>query len=210
MFQPDSKIMAVLETAADFIALNLLFVIGCLPMITVGASSTALYTVARRMARKEHPSVPQAFFAAFRANFRQCLPLTLVLLIPMGCVLVIQLLMALQILQVPGWFSPLLTLATVILSVVWTYLWPLQAWFENKPAATLKNAMLIPFGNPLIAAATTLLNLVPFIWLCRSPAAFLQVSFFWLVAAFSLTAFLITQLLRLQLKKYLDEKECPV
>ena len=207
MFRADSKWMQVMGTASDFILLNLLFLLCCLPLVTIGASSAALYTVTRRIARKEHPAVSGAFIAAFRANFRQTLPLTLLLAVPQTAGMVLRVLMKLQIFTVPGWFPSILTLATAILGVVWTYVWPLQAWFENKPMSTLKNAVLLPFGNPLIAAVATLVNLLPLVWLDRNPVTFLQISFFWLAAAFSLTAFLNTQLLRLQCRHYLADNE---
>lgn len=203
MFRPDSKLMHILETASEFIALNLLFVISCLPVVTIGAASAAMYTVTRRMARKESPAIMQAFFEAFHANWRQSLTMNLILLTPLILLLGIRGLVAWQILVIPPVFQPLLTLAIGIFSLVWTYVWPIQAWFDNSAAATLRNAMLLPFGSPVIAAAATGLNLIPLWLLSRYPGEFLQISFFWFAAAFSLTAYVNTQLLRFQMRQYL-------
>lgn len=52
-FDPDSKPMQVLGAFADMIVLNVCFLIGCLPVVTVGASMSALYAaMLRRSAEK--------------------------------------------------------------------------------------------------------------------------------------------------------------
>lgn len=43
-FSPDSKFFAVMSKIGDFIVLNILFVITCIPIITIGTSFCALYT----------------------------------------------------------------------------------------------------------------------------------------------------------------------
>ena len=73
LFDLDSPLMRFLSGAADLAALNLLWLACCLPVVTIGPSCTALYYVARRIARREAPPVAKTFFRAFRANFRQSL-----------------------------------------------------------------------------------------------------------------------------------------
>lgn len=52
-FDPDSKPMQVLGAFADMIVLNVCFLIGCLPAVTVGASMSALYAAMLRQQRGE-------------------------------------------------------------------------------------------------------------------------------------------------------------
>lgn len=68
---PDSDFMNMLSRCADYIGLNLLCVICCLPVVTAGASLTAKYYVSMKLVRGEEPAVTKAFFEAFRKNFRQ-------------------------------------------------------------------------------------------------------------------------------------------
>ena len=51
LFSPDSKFMRAMSMLGDLLLLNLIFLICCVPIVTIGAASTALYTVAFRMAR---------------------------------------------------------------------------------------------------------------------------------------------------------------
>lgn len=49
----DSPVMRVLGRLGDIIILNMIFVVGCIPVITIGTSLSALYAVAMKMARGE-------------------------------------------------------------------------------------------------------------------------------------------------------------
>ena len=42
----DSPVMRVLGRLGDIIILNMIFVAGCIPVLTIGMSLSALYTVA--------------------------------------------------------------------------------------------------------------------------------------------------------------------
>ena len=46
----DSPVMRVLGRLGDIIILNMIFVAGCIPVLTIGTSLSALYTVAMKMA----------------------------------------------------------------------------------------------------------------------------------------------------------------
>ena len=45
----DSPVMRVLGRLGDIIILNMIFVAGCIPVLTIGTSLSALYTVAMKM-----------------------------------------------------------------------------------------------------------------------------------------------------------------
>lgn len=71
LLKPDSPVMNLLSTIADLIVLHLLFVICCLPIVTVGAAYTAKYYVAMKIIRGEDSGVIIPFFKAFIRNFKQ-------------------------------------------------------------------------------------------------------------------------------------------
>ena len=70
MFSPDSKIMQVFSRLADLVLLNILFLITCLPVFTIGAAVTALYTMCFRLMREEYSGIIRSYFKAFRDNFK--------------------------------------------------------------------------------------------------------------------------------------------
>ena len=46
LFSPDSPAIKFLWKAADLIALNLIWLICCIPIVTIGPSTAAMYCVA--------------------------------------------------------------------------------------------------------------------------------------------------------------------
>lgn len=55
-FNPDNPIMEFIAKIFDLILLNLLFIFSCVPIITIGASTSALSYVTLKMVRGEDPT----------------------------------------------------------------------------------------------------------------------------------------------------------
>ena len=67
----DSPVIVFLTTVADFMILNILFILCCAPVITIGPAVSALYTITMREARHEGGYIFKPFFKAFKNNFKQ-------------------------------------------------------------------------------------------------------------------------------------------
>ena len=67
----DNKIMNLFSRIVDLLLLNFLFVITSLPVLTLGASLTALYSVSLKLVRNEESYVSRDYFRAFKKNFCQ-------------------------------------------------------------------------------------------------------------------------------------------
>ena len=76
LLKPDSPVMNLLSTIADLIVLHLLFVICCLPIVTIGAAYSAKYYVAMKIIRGEDSGVFAPFFKAFIRNFKRIIGCT--------------------------------------------------------------------------------------------------------------------------------------
>ncbi len=63
--------MRGLSRLADMMILNILTLLLCIPVVTAGASLTAMYYVELKWARKEEGYVVKPFFREFKANFKQ-------------------------------------------------------------------------------------------------------------------------------------------
>ncbi len=140
----DSPVMRVLGRLGDIIILNMIFVVGCIPVITIGTSLSALYTVAMKMARGEDPSVWKEFWKAYKRNFR---PATICWMIM--AVIAILLFVDFRIIGVfKG--SSIYSIMRIVLAIIggmwmlmFQYLFPYIARFENGIFATLRNALLL-------------------------------------------------------------------
>ncbi len=67
----ESKLHAVLTAVIDIVWLGLLWLVCSLPVLTLGAASTALYYAMVKSVRHERGSLTKSFFRSFRENFRQ-------------------------------------------------------------------------------------------------------------------------------------------
>ena len=65
-FNPDSPIMRFITKIANSIYLNILWFVCCLPVVTIGASTTALFYVTLKMAKNEEGNMTAAFFHSFQ------------------------------------------------------------------------------------------------------------------------------------------------
>ena len=61
-----------IDKLGDLFFLNIFFLLTSIPIVTIGASFTALYSVTNKMVNnKEKASVKEDYFNAFKANFKQ-------------------------------------------------------------------------------------------------------------------------------------------
>ena len=70
-FNMDNKFFVFMGRVADLILLNILCILCCIPIVTAGASITALYYVTLKMARDEESYIIRSFFRSFKQNFKQ-------------------------------------------------------------------------------------------------------------------------------------------
>lgn len=195
LFRPDSPAMRFMSNVADVVALNLVWLVCCLPIITIGPACTAMCCVARDIAKGNAPVVLKTFFRAFLENFRQSLAIFLILLLPL-CLAGAYLLMAVSggLEHIPV-LKYLCYLSMAIVAVVCSYVYPLLAHFDNTVGNTLKNAFLLPLANPFLALVVTALNLLPVLLLLINPGMFGRCIIFWLLGGCALTAVINAKML---------------
>ena len=73
----DSPVLDYVNTLLSYIVLNLLFILCCIPVITIGPAVAALYAVMLREARREYGYLYRSFLRAFREMFFQALGMSL-------------------------------------------------------------------------------------------------------------------------------------
>lgn len=139
----DNVVMRALGKMGDMICLNVMWVICCIPIITIGASTTALYTVMLRMVKNEEGYIFRGFLKAFKSNFKQSTLIWLILLL-LGIVWTVDFRVAGFMPGMAGIIlsAIFLALGFILLSVM-IYIFPLTARYENGIKATFKNALIL-------------------------------------------------------------------
>lgn len=148
-FNLNNKFFQGLNKVVDCFGLSLLWLLCCIPIVTAGASTTALYYTVNKVIRHGRGYVWSEFWHAFRANFKQSTGCWLILFallafLEMDCYIMFQYAKA-------GEKVGMLYIVFVILIAVFLmwgiYLFPYIARFENSMKAVLKNAALIALAN---------------------------------------------------------------
>lgn len=144
IFTTDNMVIRILNRIGDILILHFLWLLCSLPIVTIGASTTALYYTAMKAVKYEDGYVARRFFKSFKENFKQSTIIWLIMLFA-GFLC--------------GWYlsysiethKSVLTMFSTILTCVYVfiliYVFPLQSKFDNKITVTIRNAFLLSVKN---------------------------------------------------------------
>ena len=141
-FSTDSKLYRFMSKLTDLFKLNFLWLVFSLPIVTLGISTIAAYTVALKMAEGQEGYIGGEFLKAFKANRKQGLVMSFITII---CVWAVYL--DFQIFGVTEEnayvFLIVGIVAAYVLGFSLLYAYPLLARYENTVLNTLKNSFRI-------------------------------------------------------------------
>ena len=203
LFNPDSRIMIFLSRVADLVILNILWLVCCVPVVTIGASTTAMYHVIRHWQKDSVSSIMRDFFQSFKEDFKQATPVYLILLIPTAAVVMNAMLIfnPENSAAVPSYLLVIWFISALILLFISSFVYPVMAFFADSIFKTLRNAMVLALANLPRTILISVLNLLPVILLFVNLSFFLQSSIFWLLIGGALVAYLNMSILRPVFKK---------
>ncbi|TWD84516.1 putative membrane protein YesL [Kribbella amoyensis] len=125
-------------TAADrftrVVALNVLWLVACVPLVTVGPATAAVFGVVRDWNRGLEPPLARSFLRYFRENFRQAFLLQLmglVLFLPTGTVV-----------------------AAILVAVIASYAFTLMVGYDMSLPRILAASVRLAIGSPAATAKT--------------------------------------------------------
>ena len=139
-FRGDSAYTQIMTKIFNIFWLSILWLLCCIPVITIGASTIALYYVMLKLVKDEETTVTREFFHSFKQNFLQSLPVTVIVL-----VVVVVLVADFHILGAAGraqgasFMYGFCIVLGIICAAVFSYVFPLLAKFENTVKKTFEN-----------------------------------------------------------------------
>ena len=148
---PDSPAYRAWSAAADVVILNVLTLVGCLPVVTAGASLTACARVTGEMVADDDPAVMSTWWRSFRLNLRQSLAwwlpvLVLVALSAWEYLILSDSSLGEQNGGMSGSLSGLVLAGGVLLAAILVWLLPLAAFFDAPVHRHLSNALRLAVG----------------------------------------------------------------
>lgn len=170
MLQNDGKFVKVLNRIADLVGLNLLAILFCIPIITIGASITAVYGCIFRIQEKREGYLTKDFWKLFKECFRSS---TIIYLV--GAAVVAMLYLDYQIFATDSRLDILQVLVVaggILVAEIFTYAFPMESYFENSLKATVKNALLLGISNIPYTLLMLGINVFPFFLVAKIPVTF--------------------------------------
>ena len=169
----------------DLLILNLCFLAACVPLVTIGAAQTALFTVNLKAVRKEEGSVFAEFWKAFRANFGQSTKIWGLLAL-LGIIFAVDFWAIRAFSGLAAWaMKAMLGAMLLVYLAVWPWIFSYHARFTDDTRTVLKNALILCGANlPVSAALLGITCLAAFVSF-YSLNMFLRAAFLWIVLGFA-------------------------
>ena len=199
---PDSKFMRAWSNLVDGVWINILMLVTSIPIITIGASTSALSYVTLKMVRGEDPYIWQNFWKSFRQNFKQGTLIwvfSILVFIFLGMDFYIinsQNTVLFAVIRILLWCVCLVALS------VFLYVFPVISHFVCSTAQALKNAVFMTFGPlPYTLVMLVITGLILYLCAC-SVKTFALVVVISGICGFSVVAFIYSILFDRIFKKY--------
>ena len=159
-FSTEGGIYKFMTRLWDMIKLNFLWLICSLPIVTIGVSTIAAFTITLKMVEEKEGYVARAFFKAFKANFKQGIvigPITVIF----AAALYLDFTLGKQYIG----FVILGILSAFLFGIAIIYTYPLLARYENKLLKTIRNSMRIAmryFGRTIFLVVILVIEYIIF------------------------------------------------
>lgn len=165
--QNDTFLTRALSRLIDCVLLSILWFFTSIPIVTIGASTTAAYDVALKLAFQERPAIVSGYFASFKKNLLRSTAVFFVLT-------AVGLFIGLDLWCVLQWKTAFqFALEALILSVAFFYLilathaFPALAFYEGKPVQVLKSVFFRSLGRGIYTIFVVVLSVFPVLFLLR-------------------------------------------
>lgn len=146
-FSMDNVFFRFVGKLTDLVWLNILTLICCLPIITMGAAISAMYNILIKMVLHEEGTITRPFFKEFKDNLKKAT------MVWIPCLVVLIIMCSNMYLIHKGVLDPYpklliaagISIGIIVIAVVLflNYYFVLLARYENEVGRTIKNALLM-------------------------------------------------------------------
>lgn len=199
----DSKLMQSFRLLFDYIGVNIVFVICCIPVFTIGAAQSALYTAIRAMQRNE-PWL-RLFFRAFKLSFKS---VTVVWVICLPVIYIFSsVIMLLATTELPG-STPALVCASIVMGLLMCITATsslLHSRFDFTTKELFRNSLVMLLAAPFQVVIGCAAMWAPAFVFFLVPWLFVEMSMWFFVIFYSVAAVLFARLMRYPIGRLADE-----
>ena len=205
LFGIDNKFFETLEKISNIVILNFLYILFSIPIITIGASTTATYFVAMKIVQNEEGYIFKTFIKSFKENFKIS-TIVWIMIMLVGGVLILDFHIsnAIPNSSISNIFKLILTMVSIIIIFNITYVFPIICKFDNSIKNTIINAILISIQNLPYTIIMSLLNLIPIISILFFSNYLGYIAFFYIIIGYAVVSCINSFFLNNILNKYIN------
>lgn len=209
IFGYDSQFSKIILRIFDLIFLNLIFIVMSLPIFTIGANISAIYSVIFKIRSKDKISVFKDFFFAFKKNFIQST-------ICWGGLLVFVCLFSLDIQIISNYasgvimnlFEVFLYALGILAYGIYLYVFPMVSYFNVPTVKLFKNSLYFFVRFIIQSVKLFFVLIIPVvIVIYLFPGELLAYLLLFIVIGPSITAYVRSNIYLKVFNKYLSEKQ---
>lgn len=149
IFNPENRFWMFMDKVMDAMIISILWLVCSLPVVTMGAATTAVFQFTLYQVRDEEGYVWKSFFKAFRQNFRQATILWLGGL-AVGAFLLADVYLCMH-LRIPGTLRMALLVGLGCIGLIYLltmlYVLPLMACFQVSVKTAVRDSFVMAVGN---------------------------------------------------------------
>lgn len=155
----DGLLYRFVNRLVDLIKLNIVFMVSCIPIFTIGTAVTAMYSITLKMCKNQEGYIVKGYFNSFKANFIKSTKIWLIFLF-VFLVLGIDFFYTASILNLSRVIQVVWMAVFLIVTMIASYTFPQIAFFENSISNYLKNAFIMSMTRIGFTVPIVLLNLI--------------------------------------------------
>jgi len=195
-FEIENPFFAFMGALADVVIVNILFLICSVPVITMGASMSAMYQTMQKMREGRMPSVFSCFIGAFRSSVKKSIPVWM-LQLATGILLFFDLSFVGMMPKAAAWNMIGMVIGGLLLlwMMVSCYLIPAAVYEGKKIRPALAQSLYLAVRNLPCTMAMVVLNSIPFVCLVLGMSYIGRITPIYMIAGFGITAYINTMLL---------------
>ena len=198
LFSPEGALFRITERLINLVVLNLLYLVFCIPIITIGPATTALHYVTLKYAADEEDRVWAPFIHSFKQNFKQGVAVGLITTI-LGAYLAWDMYLIYQMVNSGQAFDKvvlvLVSLACIAFLMMKAYIYPLLARYNNTLKQMFKTALVLAIRHLPATLCLAVISAAPIILLMYTPTSFMLALTFYFFIGFAAIAFMHDKLI---------------
>lgn len=204
MLQNGSKqnFISFLYKISNLFLLNILWIVFSIPVITLGASTAALYSVTLKMAKDEETYIFRSFLHAFKDNLRQGLCLCLVYGAVGGLLYFNLYTAASGKLFAQAFFMTVFGIMAILYLLIGVYIFPVLARFETGLMKLLKISIYLSLRHIGYSVLMTVIIALPY----GIVGSYLYLFPVLLIIGVSGTAYIVSYFLNRIFNKYISDE----